>query len=107
MNTWDTYLKEIESPEFDIMRSVWRNFIPESRKLVVGYIDDMKQCVGRNYRFWTRETLKYLINYVPFNQMKNIYISYYFAKNNPEVIYLVFYDTVVDGNGVLSGAEEE
>ena len=43
------------------MPSVWINFSPEMRKLVVGCIDYMKQHLVRNDIFSTIETLKYLV----------------------------------------------
>ena len=64
MNTGDTYLNERAFTAFDAMPSICRNLSPERRKLVVRYIDYMKQRVDRNYLVWTRETLKYLVKYV-------------------------------------------
>ena len=61
----------------------------------------------KNDRAFTRETLKYLVNYVPLKQMNNVSISYYFAKQNPEVINNMFSDTVFDVEDVLSVAEEQ
>ena len=74
MNTGGIYFKEIEFPELDVMPSSWRKLIPENRKFVVGYIGDMKQHMGINDHFWTREALKYLAKYVLLKRMKNIRI---------------------------------
>ena len=98
---------EREFPEFDAMPLVWRKLSTEERKLVFGYIHDMKQRVVSNDRVWTRETLKYLVKYVPLKHMKNISISYTFYKENPYVIDNFCADTVVDGDDVSSGAEED
>ena len=78
--------------------------IPERRKFGVGCIDDTKQRVVRNDWIRIREALKYLVKYVLLKQMNNICISY---KENTEVIYHVCADTVVDGEDLLSGAEEK
>ena len=61
----------------------------------------------KNDRACTRETLKYLVKYVLLKQMNNICISYYFDKDNPELIYHVCGYNVVDGEDLLSGAEEK
>ena len=64
MNTGDKYLMEGEFLAFDAMPLVWRKLISEKRRFIIGYIDHMNQCVGRNYWVWTRDTLEYLVKYV-------------------------------------------
>ena len=107
MNIEDTYFKEREFPTCDTMPSFCRNFIPERRNFVVGYIDDMNKHVGKNYWVWTRDKMKYLVKYVLLKHKKNICILYYLAKDNPEVIDHGFGDTVVGGDDVFSGVDEE
>ena len=63
-NKGDKYLMEREFLGFDAMPLVWRKLISEKRRFIIGYIDNMNQCVGRNYWVWTRDTLEYLVKYV-------------------------------------------
>ena len=86
MKTGNTYFKEREFSAFYAMPLVWIKLSTEERKLVFGYIHDMKQRVVSNDRVWTRETLKFLVKYVPLKHMNNISISYKFYKENPYVI---------------------
>ena len=89
------------------MPSSWRKLIPENRKFVVGYIGDMKQHMGINDHFWTREALKYLVKYVLLKHIDNNFISYYFSNENTQVVDHVYAYTIVDGVDVFSGSEEE
>ena len=64
MNKGGTYFKDIEFPEFNEMLSVWIKLGPDKSKFVVGYIDDMTQCMGSNGWVWTRNGIKYLVKYI-------------------------------------------
>ena len=107
VNTGGTYFKERSFQEFDAMPSVQRNSSSEMRNLFVGYIDDMKQHVGRNYQVWTRYNIKYLVKYVLLKHIDNNFISYYFSNENTQVIDHVYAYTIADGVYVFSGSEEE
>ena len=48
-----------------------------------------------------------MVKYVLLKQMNNIRISYYFDKDNPEVIYHVCGYNVVDVEDLLSGVYDE
>ena len=49
VNTGNAYFMEREFPEFDKMPFVWIKLNPEMSKLVLGFIDDMRKLMGRNY----------------------------------------------------------
>ena len=85
INTGDAYFKERENSTFDAMPAVWKKLDPRRRRLIIEYIDRTKEDPNC-HSLWTPQSLKYLVKFVPMKQLNNICISYYFAKENPEVI---------------------
>eukprot|EP00957_Ditylum_brightwellii_P094554 7200861-Ditylum_brightwellii.AAC.1 len=77
------------------MPAVWKKLDPRRRRLIIEYIDKIKEDPNC-HSIWTPQTLKHLIKFVPIKQPNNICISYYFAKENLEVIN---YGQTDDDNG--------
>eukprot|EP00957_Ditylum_brightwellii_P116211 8864407-Ditylum_brightwellii.AAC.1 len=67
------------------MPAVWKKLDPRWRKLIIEYIDRIKEN-PKCHSLRTPQNLKHLIKFVPISHLNNIHISYYFAKENLEVI---------------------
>eukprot|EP00957_Ditylum_brightwellii_P145237 11061715-Ditylum_brightwellii.AAC.1 len=77
------------------MPAVWKKLDPRQMWLIIEYIDRINEDPNC-HSLWAPQNLKHLIKFVPISQLNNIRVSYYFAKENPEVIN---YSQTDDDNG--------